>query len=84
MTHKTVTKPIKSNRQIREYLDAVNKGGRYVIPNGKSWYLLRPGNQKSSTFSTRREAITQAKQELTADKGDLFVFDKAGRLVSRQ
>lgn len=84
MIYKTLPQPAKPNKQVQEYLNALNKGGRFVIPNGKSWYFLRPDSSKSSSFTTKEEAIAQAKQELAKDKGELFIFDKAGQLVNHQ
>ncbi len=54
------------------------------MPNGKGWHLVRPDDRKSSLFDTKEEAITKAKQELTEDKGELFIFDNAGPLISHQ
>ena len=84
MIYKTLPAPVKSNKQVREYLDALHKGGRFVVPNGEGWYFLRPDSSKSSLFDTKEEAIAKAKQELTQDKGELFIFDSAGQLISHQ
>ncbi len=35
MIYKTLPRPDQSNRQIREYLDALDKGGQFVMPKGK-------------------------------------------------
>ena len=40
--------------------------------------------EKSSEFTTRKEAVAKAKRELTEGKGDLFIFDKSGRSVLRR
>lgn len=84
MTHTTLSKPAKSNKQIQEYLSAVDKGmsGRFVVPNGKGWYVRKPHSQKGTLFPTKREAIAHAKQELAKTEGKLFVFDSKGNLVN--
>lgn len=86
MTYKTLPKPAKFNRQVQEYVDAVRQGsnGRFVIPNGKGWYVRRADSQTSKLFDTKSDAIAQAKAEAKEDKAELFIFDKNGRLTKRQ
>ena len=84
--YKTIPLPAPSrpNKQIKEYLDAFNKGGVLVMYSGKSWRIINPDGRKSSEFTTRKEAVAKAKRELTEGKGDLFIFDKSGRSVLRR
>lgn len=86
MTHTTLAKPAESNKQIREYLAAVDKGltGRFVMQNGKGWYVRKPNSRKSKLYLTKAEAIAKAEQELSVTKGELFIFDKDGQLIDRQ
>jgi len=86
MTHTTLDKPAKANKQIQEYLSAVDKGltGRFVMQNGKGWYVRKPDADKGVLFATKAEAIVKAKQELEQTKGELFIFDKNGQLIDRQ
>ncbi len=86
MTHITLAKPTKANKQIQEYLSAVDKGltGRFVMQNGKGWYLRKPNSHTGTLFATKAEAITKAKQELAKTKGELFVFNNNGDLIARQ
>lgn len=85
MTYKVLPKPPKANKQIQEYLSAVSRGtnGRFVIPNGKGWYVRKPDSHKGTLYATKAEAITQAEIELKKTKGQLFVFDKNGQLIER-
>ncbi len=86
MTYKTLPRPPKANKQVQEYLSAVSRGtnGRYVIPNGKGWYVRKPNSQKGTLYATKTEAITQAERELKETKGQLFVFDKNGQLTENK
>ncbi len=86
MTHTTLAKPAKANKQIQEYLSAVDKGmtGRFVMQNGKGWYLRKPSDRTGTLFATKDEAITKAKQELAKTKGELFIFNNNGELIGRQ
>ncbi len=86
MTYKTLPTPSKTNQQVREYTTAVKKGmaGRFVIQNGKGWYVREPISKTGKLFPTKQAAIAEAKQELAKTKGELFVFDSAGNLIDRQ
>ena len=85
MKTRELSTPAKPNKQVKEYLGAYEKGlkARYVIPNGKGWYVAQPTKSKGQLFATKKAAIAGAEQELTKTKGELFIFDKHGRLVSR-
>ena len=84
MNYKTkhLPKPSTTNKQVREYLDAFNKGGRLIMPNGKGWRIVRPDGHKSSPFANEKAAITKARDELAGTDSKVFVFDKAGRLIN--
>jgi hypothetical protein len=86
MTHTTLSKPAQTNKQIQEYLSAVNEGmkGRFVVPSGKGWCVRKPNNPEGLLFTTKTEAIAKAKQELEHTKGELFIFDQDSRLTDRQ
>lgn len=86
MTYKTLPKPAKSNRQVQEYIDAVRQGsnGRFVVPNGRAWYVRKADNHRGQLFSTKSEAIARAKKEAKAHEAEVFIFDKNGRLTKRQ
>lgn len=77
--------PAKSNRQIQEYVSAVDRGmsGRFVVPTEKGWHVRKPASKSGgSYFSSKSQAIAYAKSELSQSKGSLFVFDKRGNLSS--
>lgn len=82
--HKTTLLPVRSNRQIKEYVDAFNKGGILVMYSGQGWRVISPDGSKSREFAKQRAAIAEAKRGLAEDKGDLFIFDKSSRLVLRR
>lgn len=44
MKLKKLSTPVKSNKQIQEYLSAVDKGmsGSFVVSNGRGWYVRKP------------------------------------------
>ena len=86
MTYKTLPKPAQSNKQVKEYVDAVRQGsnGRFVIPNGKGWYVRRADSRTSELFGTKSEAIAHAQAEVKEHKAELFIFDKTGQLTDRQ
>ncbi len=83
MTHTTLPKPAQSNQQVQEYLSAVDKGiaGRFVVQNGKGWYLRKPNDTTGRLFATKQAAIDRAAQELKQSKGKLFIFDDGGNLI---
>ena len=83
-TRKLPTPP-RPNKQVKEYLGAYEEGlkARYVIPGGKGWCVSQPMKSKGRWFATQKAAIIQAEQELSKTKGELFIFDKHGQLVSR-
>ena len=84
MTYKTILlpQPSKTNKQVREYLDAFSKGGRLVMPNRKGWRVIGPDGQKSSPFASKQVAIAKARDELAGTDSKVFIFDKAGQLIN--
>ena len=79
MVYKSLPKA-KPNKQIREYLDAVRKGGRLVAPNGDGWRVTGPDG-RSIRKATKEEAITQAEKELAGTESKVFIFNNTGELV---
>lgn len=88
MTFKTLTPPARSNKQVREYVQAVEKGldSYFVIQNGKGWYVkkasLRSGNGKF--FPTKEAALGQAKKLSSARSSEYLIFNNKGTLISRK
>ncbi|MEO8785338.1 MAG: DUF2188 domain-containing protein [Candidatus Saccharimonadales bacterium] len=82
----TLAKPARTNKQIQEYLSAVDRGltGRFVMQSGKGWYVRKPDTLRGRLFATKAKAISKAHQELAKSKGELFIFDKNGQLIGRQ
>ncbi len=88
MTFKTLAPPAKSNKQIREYIEAVNKGfdSYFVVQNGKGWYVRKASTKTSNgtLFATKTMAIKHAKQKATRKEAEVIVFNDKGTLLSRQ
>jgi len=88
MTFKTLSPPAKSNKQVREYIEAVKNGldSYFVVQNGRGWYVrkasLRSGNGR--LFQTKEAALEYAKKLSTKRKSEYLVFDNKGTLISRK
>jgi hypothetical protein len=84
MTYKTLPSPSKSNKQVREYTEAVEKGFKsvFVRPGPQGWRVLLVRNQKVvGTFADQTAAVSEANKQAAAMDGTVFVFDKTGTLV---
>ena len=88
MTFKTLSPPAKSNKQVREYVQAVEKGldSYFVVQNGRGWYVrkasLRSGN--GTLFPNKAEAVEHAKKLSEKRNSEYLVFDNKGSLISRK
>ena len=85
MTHKNLPKPSSPNKQIQEYIAAVEKGynSLFVIPVKNSW-AVRHSNSGTiqETFATKTAAVNGAKKLASSSKTEIFVFGKEGQLLS--
>lgn len=78
MPYKNVPLPIKTNKQVKEYLKAISKGSRFITPDSKGWRIT--GNSK--LFPTWSEAQAVAEQELNnIEGGTVFIFNQAGDIM---
>jgi hypothetical protein len=87
MTRKTLPKPAGSNKQVREYIEAVEKGynSLFIVPTEAGWSVRHSSTGKiQQTYSTKTAAIQGAKKIATAPRTEIFVFDEAGQLLARQ
>ena len=75
--------PAKSNKEVRAYVRAANKGGRVVIPDSKGWRVVRP-DQPNSRFASKKAAVAQAGRELVGTDANVFILNKKGELVDRK
>lgn len=50
MKFKVLPTPPQSNRQVQEYVRAVEKGSKnyFVVQNGKGWYVRKASNRTSN------------------------------------
>ncbi len=84
MTYKTLPAPTSSNKQVREYTAAVEKGFKsvFVMPSPLGWQVSLARNQKVvGTYQSKNAAITEAKKQSATSNGTFFVFDRTGELV---
>lgn len=84
MTFKTLRPPAKSNKQVQEYINAVEKGRNsyFVVQNGKGWYVRKASVRTSpgKLFPTKSEAERVAKARAAKRNSKVLVFDRNGSL----
>ncbi|WP_310071943.1 DUF2188 domain-containing protein [Phyllobacterium sp. 1468] len=62
----------------------MSKKGQHVVPNGNKWSVRRAGASKvSGTFSTQKEAIDRASDLARAQKTELYIHGRDGRIRER-
>ena len=86
MTYKTLPKPPKSNRQVKEYVSAVKKGknSRFVVPTKSGWVVKSATSRRATvSFSSKNVALARAKRLAQTSNGEVFVYNREGRLVER-
>jgi len=85
MTNKLLPKPSATNKQVKEYTDAVKKGinSQFIIHMANGW-SLRPATQpeKATLFSSKTLALKEAKQNAKSKRGDIFIFSQDGALIA--
>jgi hypothetical protein len=58
--------------------------GQHVVPSGDKWTVRRTGASKASgVYSTRNEAITQARDSAKKLGSELYIHGKDGRIRER-
>jgi hypothetical protein len=84
MTFKTLPPPAKSNKQVQEYINAVEKGRNsyFVVQNGSGWYVRKASIRTSpgELFPTKSEAERVAKIRAARRNSKVLVFDRHGSL----
>lgn len=82
MTFKTLQPPATSNKQVKEYVRAIEKGrdSYFVIQNGKGWYVRKASVRTSpgTLFSTESEAVSAARTRAAKRNSKVLIFDKSG------
>lgn len=85
MTNKLLPKPSATNKQVKEYTDAVKRGinSQFIIHMEKGW-SLRPATQpeEATLFSSKALALKEAKQNAKSKRGDIFIFSQDGALIA--
>lgn len=80
MTFKSLRTPPKSNKQVQEYVQAIEKGldSYFVVKANKGWYV-----QKASTrarngkhFPTKAAALETANKRAAKRNSKVYIFDK--------
>lgn len=62
----------------------MSKRGQHVVPNGEKWSVRRAGSSRASgTYSTQREAVERAKDIARAQKTELYIHGRDGRIRER-
>ncbi|HVA11366.1 MAG TPA: DUF2188 domain-containing protein [Candidatus Dormibacteraeota bacterium] len=86
MTFKTLPSPAKSNKQVQEYVNAVEKGRNsyFVVQNGKGWYVRKASVRTSpgKLFPTKSAAISNAQARAVRRNSKVLVFDRDGSFHS--
>lgn len=83
MQRKPLPRPPKDNKQVNEYVTAVQRGleSHFVVSTGKGWSVRRPKAERASgVFETKAEAIAHAKKVSASQKTNLYVFNRDGTL----
>ena len=57
---------------------------RYVTPHGDEWAVKKERGKKQEIFSTKREAVKEAKLEAKASNASVTIQGKHGRIKQRE
>jgi hypothetical protein len=84
MVNRLLPKPSPSNKQIKEYMDAVKKGidSQFIIHTDNGW-SLRPATEpeKAVLFESKELALKEARQS-AKPQSDIFIFSETGSLIA--
>jgi len=85
MTSKLLPPPAQSTKQIREYLEAVQKGknSQFVIQGGRHWFVKNQRDLSSQSFPTKNDAVAYATAVASKQRGTMFIFDDQGNLIEQ-
>jgi hypothetical protein len=81
MTFKSLRTPPKSNKQVQEYVQAVEKGldSYFVVKvSNKGWYVQKASTHTTNGkhFPTKAAAIETANRRAAKRNSKVYVFDK--------
>lgn len=84
MKFKQLPPPPRSNKQIREYIEAVERGRNhyYVKQNGEGWYVRKASDRRGGQlFSTKSEALQVARARAAKKDSQVLVFNRKGDVL---
>ena len=85
MKFRKLPTPSNSNRRVRDYVSAVERGrdSYYVVQNGKGWYVRKASVRTSNgkLFPTKSEALDIARARATKRNSKVLVFNNKGTLL---
>lgn len=87
MTYKTLSKPPSSNKQVREYISALEKGRHsvFVMPIENNWGVRRVAAKKlDGIFSSQAEALSIAEKLAKSKNAEVLLFSQDGEIVDRR
>ena len=76
----------QNDPQIREYTDAVERGEKsfHIFVNDKGWAVKRIKDLRAQMFSSKTEAYEHARNRAEANKTEVILHGKDGRIEKRQ
>lgn len=86
MSPKVLQTPSRHNKQIQEYVNAVQDGMniQFVVKSDRGWSVQRANAKKATgVFSTKQEAVSKAKDIAKNQRTGVYVFGVDG-LISEQ
>lgn len=78
--------PPKSNKQVQEYVSAVQSGmnAHFVVKSSNGWSVKRVNAKKSSgIFATKQEAVAKARSIARNQGTGVYVFAADGHLSDK-
>lgn len=86
MTYKNLPKPSRSNKQVREYVEAAKQGkdSQFVVATGKGWTVRKATSGRASTFDTRAKALQHAQKAARKTNSEVFIYNHNGYLIERR
>ena len=82
--HREPLQTPKNNRQVQEYVDAVQRGldSHFVLYTAQGWIVRKPkASRASGIFNTKAEAVAHAKKISSNQNTPLFVYNRDGSLA---
>lgn len=83
---KPLKMPNQNNPQIREYIDAIERGKDvlHVLPTSDGWKIKKIGGNDFGLFGTQTEAVSRAKELLhSGTSAEVITHDRNGLISGR-